>query len=94
MVSTRGLDKSDMADLKSMLESHLAYTRSGRAKSLLDGFATESKSFVKVIPNDYQRVLDALSEAKRQKMNGDDQMLFAFTKVVSGSSSEGVFDAG
>jgi glutamate synthase (ferredoxin) len=94
MVSMRGLDKHDMADLKSMLGSHLAYTRSERAKSLLGSFAAEAKSFVKVIPNDYQKVLDALSEAKLQRMSGDDQMLFAFTKVVSAAPREGVFDAG
>ncbi|MDR0424509.1 MAG: glutamate synthase large subunit [Clostridiales Family XIII bacterium] len=95
MVSLTALGKQDQAKLKGMLENHLKYTGSSRAKAVLEGFPAEAKNFVKVIPNDYKQVLDALEDAKAQKLPADEQMLYAFNKVVSAPSSAGsVYDAG
>jgi glutamate synthase (ferredoxin) len=85
MVSTGKLEKNDKKQLKELLEKHLAYTGSSRARSILNSFIGSANSFVRVIPNDYQRVLDALDEAKKQKIRGEDQLLYAFSRVVGTS---------
>ncbi|MDR1136155.1 MAG: glutamate synthase large subunit [Clostridiales Family XIII bacterium] len=95
MVSLSAVDKQDLIKLKEMLEKHLAYTGSGRARTILENFAQEAKSFVKVIPNDYKKVLDALDDARAQKLPADEHMLYAFNKVVSAAPGGGnVLDAG
>ena len=41
----------DLASLRALVEAHFAETRSPRAKSILDGWAAESRCFVKIIPS-------------------------------------------
>ena len=47
----------DKQQLKSMLEAHLKYTGSRKAKSVLDNWQTMLPKFVKIMPIDYKRVL-------------------------------------
>jgi uncharacterized membrane protein len=83
MVTLGALDKTDEKQLKEMLEKHLEYTGSDRSGKLLESFTESVKAFVKVIPNDYQDVLRALEEAKRQNIAAEEQPLYAFNLVVS-----------
>jgi glutamate synthase (NADPH/NADH) large chain len=53
----------DAERLRILIERHLAYTGSGRAKALLDDWDRTRTQFVKVMPLDYAR---ALSEMKTQ----------------------------
>ncbi|MDB5331758.1 MAG: gltB, partial [Phycisphaerales bacterium] len=67
MVSLEAPDKpEDAQTIRRMLESHLKYTGSARAKEILDNWDTAIKRFVKVMPNDYRRVLDNLAEMERR----------------------------
>lgn len=50
-------DKSDIAELKQMIESHQRYTQSALADSILNDWDKQLKRFVKVMPTDYKRVL-------------------------------------
>jgi glutamate synthase (NADPH/NADH) large chain len=50
-------DKSDIAELKQMIESHQRYTQSTLADSILNDWDKQLKRFVKVMPTDYKRVL-------------------------------------
>jgi glutamate synthase domain-containing protein 2/glutamate synthase domain-containing protein 1/glutamate synthase domain-containing protein 3 len=52
----------DIATIKRLLESHLKFTESTRAKSILDDWENERKWFVKVMPVDYRRVLEKQAE--------------------------------
>jgi glutamate synthase (NADPH/NADH) large chain len=54
----------DKAYVKRMLENHLKYTGSPVAQTILDGWETELKYFVRVMPNDFRRVLE--ERAKRE----------------------------
>ena len=47
----------DKQQLKSMLEAHLKYTGSRKAKLVLDGWQAMLPKFVKIMPSDYKRVL-------------------------------------
>jgi glutamate synthase domain-containing protein 2/glutamate synthase domain-containing protein 1/glutamate synthase domain-containing protein 3 len=67
MVSLEPLEKEEeLAFVKQKLEKHLAYTDSPIAKTILDNWDSERRYFVRVIPNDYRKVLENLAaiEAK------------------------------
>jgi glutamate synthase domain-containing protein 2/glutamate synthase domain-containing protein 3 len=49
----------DTALIKTLLTNHHAYTGSTRAKAILDDFDNEIRWFVRVMPTDYRRVLEA-----------------------------------
>jgi glutamate synthase (NADPH/NADH) large chain len=55
----------DAERLKILIERHLLYTGSARARSLLDNWNESLKHFVKVMPTDYRRALLDL-KAERQ----------------------------
>ena len=56
---TDPLDDTDVADLQRLLKNHYELTGSARAKAMLDDWAKESRYFVKVMPTDYRRVVQA-----------------------------------
>jgi glutamate synthase domain-containing protein 3 len=71
MVSLESPDKPDDTDtIRRLLENHVKYTNSPVAKAILDDWEKELRFFVKVMPNDYRRVLEhkAEIEAKAQKL--------------------------
>ena len=47
----------DQRTLRTMLESHLKYTGSRKAKSVLDNWKSTLRKFLKIMPIDYKRVL-------------------------------------
>ena len=59
--------QSDEAVLKRMIELHVRYTGSARAKEILDGWNTWRAKFVKVFPKEYRRALGDLA-AKQRKL--------------------------
>ncbi|MFV0412340.1 MAG: glutamate synthase large subunit [Oscillospiraceae bacterium] len=81
-ISLEKLSAKDAAELKALLQKHVEYTGSPRAKAVLGNFEEQSGAFVKVIPNDYKKVLEALSEAEGKNMNEEEQMLYAFASVT------------
>ena len=58
--------KEDIAELKQLIENHAKYTGSEIAKSILANWKKELKSFTKVMPTDYKRVL-AEMDLKRKE---------------------------
>jgi glutamate synthase (NADPH/NADH) large chain len=57
MVDLDPLDEDDTAVLHQLLQSHFNYTGSTVAKFVLDDFENQIKSFIKVFPKDYKKVL-------------------------------------
>ena len=51
-------DDADKATVRRLLENHLKYTGSPVARTILDVWETEHRYFVRVMPNDYRRVLE------------------------------------
>ncbi|MDR2132858.1 MAG: glutamate synthase large subunit, partial [Clostridiales Family XIII bacterium] len=80
------LEAGDKKELKALLEAHLAYTGSARAKAVLDDFKSASKLFLKIVPEGYRRILLAMEEAKSQKLKEEDRALYAFEKVLGGAA--------
>ena len=49
--------EADIAELHTMIQSHLTHTGSAVASNILENWETELTRFVKVMPSDYKRVL-------------------------------------
>jgi glutamate synthase (NADPH/NADH) large chain len=64
-----GSGDSDEAILKNLIERHVAYTGSPRARKLLDDWSNSLVKFVKVFPLEYKRALGemAAKAAKQTK---------------------------
>ncbi|HZV80922.1 MAG TPA: glutamate synthase large subunit, partial [Geobacteraceae bacterium] len=78
MVELEQLDESDKATLKSMIEKHAECTGSARATIILINWEGYANRFVKVMPRDYKRVLQALERAKAAGLSGDEALVAAF----------------
>ncbi len=50
-------DESDIDEIRQMLEKHLKYTGSQKAKTILQNFDTYIGKFKKIIPEEYKRVI-------------------------------------
>ncbi|HWZ94492.1 MAG TPA: glutamate synthase large subunit [Opitutaceae bacterium] len=69
---------AEIAAVRAMIENHLAYTKSSRAKQILDAWDQMVPRFVKVIPKDYKRVLACIERAHGQGLTGDEAIMAAF----------------
>jgi glutamate synthase (NADPH/NADH) large chain len=66
MVAFDELDDTDVEFLRHVLAQHRTETGSTRAAEVLDDFDDQIKGFVKVMPRDYKRVLDATKLAEAE----------------------------
>jgi glutamate synthase (NADPH/NADH) large chain len=57
------IEAGDITELKTLIENHLRYTGSEVAARVLDDWESSLGKFVKVMPTDYKRVLEARSSA-------------------------------
>jgi len=86
MVKTYPLVECEDAEIdkvKNLISSHLEYTGSSRAKYLLENWDDTSPKFIKVMPEDYERVLLALKKAEERGLQGDDAIQAAFEENVA-----------
>jgi glutamate synthase domain-containing protein 3 len=58
--------KEDLQTIRTMMQKHLQWTQSPVAKAILDDFQNEARWFVKVMPNDYRRVLEHRAEIEER----------------------------
>ncbi len=72
--------KDDRQTLKTMIENHYQYTKSIRAKFILDNWEAQLPLFVKVIPIDYRKVLERM----RVKEETHDETVAATEEVFDG----------
>ncbi|WP_041822723.1 glutamate synthase large subunit [Alkalihalophilus pseudofirmus] len=68
----------DVVLVKSMLEKHLAYTGSTQAEKVLANWDQYAANFVKVIPKDYKRMLEAIERVKQEGLSHRDAIMVAF----------------
>jgi glutamate synthase domain-containing protein 2/glutamate synthase domain-containing protein 1/glutamate synthase domain-containing protein 3 len=71
-------EPADLETLKTMLEHHFQYTKSAVAERILNNWQVAVKQFVKVMPKDYKRVLEAFEAVKQQGLTGDEAVMAAF----------------
>ncbi|HXV18750.1 MAG TPA: glutamate synthase-related protein, partial [Candidatus Omnitrophota bacterium] len=70
--------KEETQEVRAMIERHAEFTSSKLAKQILDLWAEMAPKFVRVIPKDYQRVLQALDRAKSSGLSGEEAVMAAF----------------
>jgi glutamate synthase (ferredoxin) len=61
-----------------MVEKHAAYTKSLRARRILEAWEQMLPRFVKIIPKDYQRMLACIQRVHEQGLTGDQAIMAAF----------------
>ncbi len=71
-------DVFEINDVKSMIEKHQTLTGSPLAGRILKDWMHFITMFVKVIPQDYQRMLKAFEEVKAAGLSGDEAVKAAF----------------
>jgi len=78
MVALEQLDDADKLTLRAMIESHEQCTASSRAAMILINWQVNANRFVKVMPLDYKRVLQAQERARAAGLSGDEALNAAF----------------
>jgi glutamate synthase domain-containing protein 3 len=71
-------DPSDIAELRQIIQNHFNYTGSLKAKQVLESWNEQMKNFVKVMPRDYKRVVQAIKNAIDSGLTGDEALNAAF----------------
>jgi glutamate synthase domain-containing protein 2/glutamate synthase domain-containing protein 1/glutamate synthase domain-containing protein 3 len=77
---------ADVAELKTIIERHLTYTKSNKAKYVLDQWDKMLPCFVKIMPKDYKKVLESIRRVEERGLKGDDAILAAFEENVRESA--------
>ncbi len=75
-------DPDETEEVWKLVQRHQTYTKSGRAAQVLADWEDAVRKFVKVIPKDYQRVLQAMKKVKSQGLTGDQAIMAAFEENV------------
>ncbi len=78
MVALENLTAKDEAELKSLIENHASATGSAVAKRILANWAASLPKFVKVMPKDYKRMLEAFEEVAAKGLSGEEAIMAAF----------------
>jgi glutamate synthase (ferredoxin) len=71
-------DAAEIAEVRKLVENHLTYTKSTRAKTVLDNWSTMVPKFVKIMPKDYKRMLACIKRAHEQGLTGEEAIMAAF----------------
>jgi len=71
-------DDKEIASVKGRIEQHVAYTKSERGQWVLDNWDDLLPKFVKVLPRDYERMLNAFKKVEEQGLSGDEAAMAAF----------------
>jgi len=90
MVGIEKLDAAaEIAEVRALIEKHFEYTKSVRAKQILDGWKQYLPKFVKVLPKDYKRMLACIERAQAQGLTGDEAIMAAFEENARDTSRVG-----
>ena len=71
-------DPREIASVRAMIQKHLDYTQSARARAILADWDKFVPKFVKVMPKDYKRMLACIERAQAQGLTGDEAIMSAF----------------
>jgi glutamate synthase (ferredoxin) len=79
MVDIGALDEpEEIAAVRAMVERHAQYTKSHRARQVLEQWDTLVRHFVRIMPRDYQRMLACIARAHEQGLSGEEAIMVAF----------------
>jgi len=70
LVGLEELQAGDIEEVKKLINNHYNYTGSKKARQILDNFDEYLQNFIKIIPHDFKRVMEA-----REKKNENDKIV-------------------
>jgi glutamate synthase (ferredoxin) len=71
-------DPAEIEQIRLMIHRHAGHTRSQRAFKVLALWEEMTPKFVKVMPKDYKRMLQAIAAAEQAGLSGDEAVMAAF----------------
>ena len=77
-------DVDEIEEVWKLIQRHQTLTHSERAGKILGDWKYFLPKFVKVMPQDYKRVLISLKKVQSQGLSGDDAIMAAFEENVKG----------
>ena len=79
LVSLSGiLDDDEAAHVRELIRRHVAATQSARGKAILEAWEGLAGKFVRVMPNDYRRVLEAQARMREKGLPEEEAVMAAF----------------
>jgi glutamate synthase (ferredoxin) len=79
MVAIEMLEDSDETEeVRGMIQRHAEFTQSERARKVLALWDVIAPKFVKVMPRDYKRMLDAIRRVTSSGLSGEEALMAAF----------------
>jgi glutamate synthase (ferredoxin) len=72
------LDPVDMDEVETMIRRHYEYTDSPVAQYMLEHWGATVAKFVKVMPRDYKRMMEAYAQVTAEGLSGEEAMMAAF----------------
>jgi glutamate synthase (ferredoxin) len=77
-------ESHDIAELRALIEEHVAATGSPRGKKILAAFQSYIPCFKKVMPKDYDKMLRAIAQREEKGMSREQAEMDAFYAVSKG----------
>ena len=71
-------DEAEIATVRDRVHQHVRHTASARGRWVLDNWDDLLPRFVKVLPRDYERMLNAFRKVEEQGLSGDEAAMAAF----------------
>jgi glutamate synthase (ferredoxin) len=71
-------DEEEIEEVKEMIRKHVEYTKSERARKILALWEEMVPKFVKVMPKDYKRMLQAMKRVQEAGLSGEEAIMAAF----------------
>jgi glutamate synthase (ferredoxin) len=81
MVELEELDAEDIREVKAMIARHVKYTGSELGSNVLINWDEMAPKFVKVMPRDYKKMIQAIKKIQESGRTGEDALLAAFESV-------------
>ena len=75
-------DPDEVALVRRLVERHAEYTASPRAKALLEDWQTTVNRFIRIVPNDYRRVVEAQARMRARGLSQAEAEMAAFDDNV------------
>jgi glutamate synthase (ferredoxin) len=82
-------DAAEIEEVRQMIKRHADYTKSQRAFKILALWDQYVPKFVKVMPRDYQRMLQEIKRATEAGLSGDEAIMAAFEENAKAVSRVG-----
>jgi len=73
---------NEISAVKAEIERHILYTGSARGREIIENWDEYLPRFIKVMPQDYERVLQAITRAEERGLEGEEAIQAAFEENV------------